>query len=154
MRPPVASPEIEDAERSTHPATFARMRYVFPGCSVLIDELNRYVETRFADGTKVGSTPNRDPHSLRVAADLGYADDTWAMSRDHELGHSWLAFIDGLPWSPTMWRLAHPEYPGLPSDAEVAEEEATVLEFQRTIEKAAPRCWDLAEVPLKQPLPW
>ncbi len=130
------------------------MEYVFPGCSVLVDEGARYVETRFADGTKVGSTPNRDSHTLKVAAELGYGDDSWAMSRDHELAHSWLALVDGLPWSPTMWRLAHPHGPDLPDDGQVAEEEARVLEFQKTIDKAGPRCWDLAEVPAKQPLQW
>ena len=130
------------------------MQYIFPGWSVLVDERAHYVETRFPDGTKVGSSPTRDPHSLSVAADLGYGDDTWTMSRDHELGHSWLALIGGLAWSPTIWRLAHPYGPDLPDDREVAEEEARVLEFQRVLDKAATRCWDLADVPLKQPLPW
>jgi len=131
-----------------------RVEYVFPGCSVLVDERARYVETRFPDGTKVGSTPNQDPHSLRLATELGYGGDTWTMSRDHELGHSWLALVDGLAWSPTIWRLAHPNGPDLPSDAEVAAEEARVLAFQRTIDKHAARSWDLAPVPRKQPLPW
>src|SRR3954453_17160755 len=134
------------------------VQYVFPACAVLIDEDGRYVETRFEDGAKVGSTPNRDEHSRRVAADLGYGDDTWTMSRDHEVAHSWLEHLDGRPWSRrmwrvarrsheplppdgrpwsrTMWRLAHPYDDDLPDDAEVAEEETRVLEFQRHLDKA------------------
>ena len=130
------------------------MRYVFPFCTVLVDEAGRYVETRFEDGTKVGSTPNRDPHTLNVAEELGYGDDTWAMSRDHELSHTWLAHLDGRGWSPTMWRLAHPEDDDLPDDDAVAHEEARVLEFQRTLDKTGPRPWDVADVPRREPLVW
>jgi hypothetical protein len=121
---------------------------------VLVDDSARYVETRFPDGSKVGSTPNHDGHSLRTARHLGYGDDTWAMSRDHELVHTWLAHLGGLPWSPTMWRLAHPDGPDLPDDVQVAEEETMVLEFQRLIDKGSPRPWESATVPAKVPLPW
>ncbi len=130
------------------------MRYVFPFCTVIVDESAAYVETRFDDGSKVGSTPNSDPHSRRTALALGYGDDTWAMSRDHELAHSWLAYLDGRPWSPTMWRLAHPYGEDLPDDDQVAYEEARVLEFQRTLDKSVPRPWDVADVPAKEPLTW
>lgn len=130
------------------------MHYVFPGCDVLVDEHQRYVETRFPDGTTVGSTPNADPHTMTVAADLGYGDDTWAMSRDHEIAHSWLAYCDGLDHSPTMWRLAHPYDDELPNDAEVAEEEERVLAYQRTLDKSAPRPWESGEIPVKPELPW
>jgi hypothetical protein len=132
----------------------AVVQYEFPGCVVYVDERERYVETRFPDGAKVGSTPNLDPHTLDVMAELGY-DDTFAMSRDHELAHSWLAMLAGLPHSPTLWRLAHPHADGLPDDAAVAEEEARVLAFQRTLDKSGPRPWDLAPVPRKlAALPW
>jgi hypothetical protein len=130
------------------------VQYVFPGCRVLVDEAGQYVETRFPDGAKVGSTPNRDGHTMATAAELGYGDDTFAMSRDHEISHTWLAHLDGRPHSPTMWRLAHPYGDDLPNDAEVAEEEARVLAFQRTLDKDAPRPWDVADVPAKEPLPW
>jgi hypothetical protein len=130
------------------------VRYEFPGCSVLVDERQRYVETRFPDGTKVGSTPNHDDHTLKVAAALGYGEDTWQMSRDHEVAHTWLAHLDGKPHSRTMWRLAHPYGDDLPDDDEVAEEEATVLAYQRTLDKGRPRPWDVSDVPAKAPLPW
>jgi len=130
------------------------VRYIFPSCAVLVDEDSQYVETRFPDGTKVGSTPNRDDHSLRVAAELGYGDDTWTMSRDHELSHSWLAHLAGGGCSPTMWRLAHPESSAVPDDVQVAEEETAILDFQRSLDKRSPRPWDLAAVPSKAPLSW
>lgn len=130
------------------------MQYVFPGCYVLIDEDAQYVETRFPDGTKVGSTPNLDPHTMNVAAELGYGTDTWAMSRDHEVSHTWLAHLDGLLFSRTMWRLAHPYDDDVPDDVAVAEEEARVLAFQATLVKVGPRPWDLADVPKKAALRW
>ena len=129
------------------------MHYVFPHCTVTVDERNRYVETRFPDGATVGSTPNDDEHTRRVSADLGY-ESSWEMSRDHEIAHTWLAHLAGAPWSATMWRVAHPAAEGSIGDDEVAAEEAAVLEFQRTLDKAAPRPWDVADVPAKGPMPW
>jgi hypothetical protein len=128
------------------------VQYVFPGCRVLVDERQRYVETRFPDGTKVGSTPNGDGHTMDVAADLGYGDDTWAMSRDHEIAHTWLAYVDGVAYSPTMWRLAHPYDDDLPDDDAVAEEEQRVLDWQKALDKSAPRPWSV--VPTEPDLPW
>ncbi len=130
------------------------MQFVFPRCRVLVDEDARYVETRFEDGTKVGSTPNVDVGALLMGADLGYGEDTWHMSRDHEMSHTWLAHLDRRPWSPTMWRLAHPQCSEVAGDAEVAEEEAQVLEFQRRLDKAAERPWDACSTLSKLPLPW
>lgn len=130
------------------------MQYVFPRCRVVVDEDARYVESRMEDGTKVGATPNRDERSLAIAAELGYGDDTWLMSRDHELSHTWLAHLDGRPWSPTMWRLAHPYSSDVADDVAVAEEEARVLEFQRTLDKAQPRPWDTAADIERQPITW
>jgi hypothetical protein len=130
------------------------VQYVFPGCAIFVDEEARYVETRFPDGAKVGSTPNDDAHTMRVAVDLGYGTDTWSMSRDHEIAHSWLAHLDGREWSRTMWRLAHPDDPTVPDDAEVAEEEQRILEFQATLDKTGPRPWDLADIPRKEPISW
>ena len=130
------------------------MQYAFPHCAVLVDDERRYVETRFPDGTKVGSTPNVDEHSLSVSADLGYGLDTWSMSRDHELSHTWLAHMDGKPWSMTMHHLAHPDDADRPSPDRIAEEEARVLDFQRSLDKDQPRPWELSDVPRKLPLPW
>jgi hypothetical protein len=130
------------------------VQYLYPRCTVIFDEAAQYVETRFDDGATVGSTPNDDPHTLRMAADLGYGTDTWTMSRDHEMAHTWLAHQAGLPWSPTFWRIAHPEAEGSIGDDEVAEEEAKVLSFQRALDKQQPRPWDLSDVPTIDALPW
>jgi hypothetical protein len=130
------------------------VQYRYPRCTVIVDAAARYVETRFDDGRTVGSTPNDDEHTLRIAADLGYGTDTWAMSRDHEMCHTWLAHVAGLPWSPTFWRLAHPEAVGSIGDTEVAEEETRVLDFQRQLDKAAPRPWDDGSIPVDDTLPW
>jgi hypothetical protein len=128
--------------------------YVFEHCWVAVDEEQQYVETRFADGCRIGSTPNRDDWTMHVAAALGYGTDSWAMSKDHELAHTWMAHVAGQPWSATMWRLAHPHVLGAIGDDEVAAEEAAVLEYQRSLDKAAARPWELAHVPAKRPLVW
>jgi len=130
------------------------VQYVFPRCRVLVDEKARYVESIMEDGTKVGATPNRDNWSLQTSSGLGYGDDTWAMSRDHELSHSWLAHLDGKPCSPTMWRLAHPHSAEVADDVEVAEEEARVLAFQQALDKTEPRPWESAPGIERLPLPW
>jgi hypothetical protein len=130
------------------------VQYVFPRCRVIVDEDAQYVESRMEDGTKVGATANRDEKSLRTAADLGYGDDTWAMSRDHELSHAWLAHLEGKPWSPTMWRLAHPQSSEVADDVAVAEEETRVLDFQRTLDKAVPRPWETSDEVERLPLAW
>ncbi len=132
----------------------AAVQYVFPHCRVIVDEGARYVESLLEDGTKVGATPNRDDESLRLCAELGYGDDTWVMSRDHELSHTWLAHLEDRPWSPTMWRLAHPDSSEVASDVEVAAEEARVLRFQRALDKAVPRPWDTSVEIGRLPLPW
>ena len=130
------------------------MQYVFPRCRVLVDEEARYVESRMEDGTKVGATANGDERSRRTAAELGYGDDTWAMSRDHELSHTWLAHLEGAPWSPTMWRLAHPQGSDVADDVAVAEEESRVLAFQGTLDKSSPRPWDTSTEIERLPISW
>jgi len=128
--------------------------YRFPHCEVAVDEAQRYVETRFADGAIVGSTPNHDDWTMHIAAQLGYGRDSWTMSKDHEIAHTWMAHVRGDRWSSTMWRLAHPRAADAVGDSEVAEEEAAVLEFQRLLDKSALRPWELAPVPTKSALRW
>jgi hypothetical protein len=130
------------------------VQYLYPHCTVIIDEEAQYIETRFADGATVGSTPNQDAHTLRMAEALGYGTDTWAMSRDHEMAHTWLAHVAGMPWSNTFWRIAHPTADGSIGDDEVADEETRVLDFQRQLDKAGARPWDVADVPKLDTLPW
>jgi hypothetical protein len=114
--------------------------YHFAECVVEVDDARQYLVTRFSDGTYVDATPNRDEGSLRTASELGYGDDTWAMSRDHELAHSWLAFPDV---SPMLWALAH-------GSTASRVEETTVMEFQRSLDKSAPRPWDQVSAATKE----
>jgi hypothetical protein len=120
--------------------------YVFAGCTILVDDENRYLETWFPDGTSVPATPNFDEASIALAHDLGYDGDTWAMSRDHELAHTWLAVAAGQGRSGTLWRLVHPSDPDAVDNDEVAREEARVLRFQRGLAKPGPRPWDVVLV--------
>lgn len=120
------------------------MRYRFPACVVDVDDDARWVVTRFDDGTEVHAHPNHDPESVARAAALGY-HDTWAMSRDHELAHHWLAFRAEHWASFTMWSLAHPDLHR--DDATIHQEEANVLRFQRGLDKAAVRPWEALREP-------
>jgi len=106
----------------------------------------RYLETIFLDDLYVPATPNFDKDSLKLAEELGYGTDTWAMSRDHEIAHTWLAYKRGKNYSPTLYKVAR-QQAGLPteyciSDKEVAFEESVVLEFQKQLDKDKPRPWE------------
>lgn len=116
--------------------------YHLGGCTITVDEEARWLQTTLPDGSVVDATGNDDAESLEMAARLGYAD-TWTMSRDHELMHTWLAVQAGLSHSPTLWRVAHPGDASNISDDEVAREEQAVLDAQAALDKAAPRPWDL-----------
>jgi hypothetical protein len=85
-----------------------------------------WVVTRFPDGTEVHAHPTYDDESLHRALGLGY---TWpypagdhiainAMCRDHDYLHSVVAAELGLPWSPTLWAVAHGEPVGPIGDYE------------------------------------
>lgn len=115
-----------------------------------------HVQTRYQDGATVTARVNYDAGAFTMARDLGYRSiDTWRMCVDHEIGHHWLAHGDF--WSlgsPTMWRLAHPDrvHPSMASDDDVANEEAEVLAFQRTLDKTTTaRPWDVCRV---DEIPW
>jgi hypothetical protein len=92
------------------------------------------VYTLFPDGSELYATPNHDPESLRNAASLGYGDDTARMSRDHEVSHTFLAVVLGLPFSPTLYNAARP---GHADDTRRRWEEALVFDFQRLLHDPA-----------------
>ena len=115
-------------------------------CSVVVDEEQKYVETRFPDGSKVPAVPNDDPDSLSMASDLGYGENIWQMTIDHEVSHSWLAFLDGT-YSKALWVVAHPE---ADFGDEVGQEEERVLEFQKKLIASDKRPWDH----LRRPFHW
>jgi hypothetical protein len=107
---------------------------------VTVDDAYEWLETRFPDGRAVTASSNpRDPTSVTLADELGYAQDTWLMSRDHELAHTWLAQCEGEPWSRTLWTVAHG---GNLDEDWVRLEERRVLDWQRVLDKGRPRPWE------------
>ena len=100
----------------------------FRGCAVFVDDLNRRVETVFPDGSKCEATPQYDETSIGRAKSLGYGDDIWAMTVEHELSHTILAEAMNLPHSPTLYGVAHSDY-----HKNWREEESRVLAFQRFV---------------------
>lgn len=118
-----------------------RVSYRLGGCEIVVDEDEQWVQTHLPDGAVVTAAPNDDAESLAMAARLGYVD-TWTMSRDHELMHTWLAAEAGLTHSPTLWRVAHPHDLDNPPDDDVAYEEQVVLDAQGALDKAGTRPWD------------
>lgn len=106
----------------------------FSACLVRIFAAERYLETVFADGTKVPAAAGDSEADVARAHALGYGGDTWAMTRDHELLHTSLAENAGLSYSPTLWALAH----GEPMPPDVQREEGLVLHVQRLINRGWP----------------
>lgn len=91
-----------------------------------------WIVTRFEDGTEVHAHPVYDANSLALAAELGYGDGEEAvdaMTRHHDYLHSALAVAQGLPYSPTLWAVAHDQ----PMPDGVAAEEETVLRVQAVL---------------------
>jgi hypothetical protein len=100
--------------------------YRFGQCRVRIDRDRLYLETVFPDGAKATATPNHTPADYATAERIGYGRDVVAMWLAHDPLHSWLAALSGLPWSPTLYAVAH----GLPATDEHLAEETVVLDFQ------------------------
>lgn len=115
--------------------------YRLGACTVTVDDENRCLWTRFPDATITTAAPNHDTDSIQRAHDLGYHGDTWAMTRDHELAHTWLAIEAGLDRSPVLWSLCHD--PFALQLREVFDEEARVLDYQRQLDKNAARPWEV-----------
>lgn len=94
----------------------------------------QHICTVLPDGSEVPASPNHTEEDVARASELGYAS-TWEMSRDHEAMHTYLAHRLGLPYSPTLWWVAHQAtVPMTPAMQErFAAEEAMVMEFQRVL---------------------
>lgn len=69
---------------------------VWPGCLFTI----------LADGKRVAAAPQDNDAYRATARRLGYGPDTARMSRDHEILHTLLCHLLGLPESPTLRRVA------------------------------------------------
>jgi hypothetical protein len=96
--------------------------------------------TRLADGCEIPAAAQDTETYRQRAAELGYGEDTTAMSREHEIGHSILAEILGLPESPTLRGVARGKYfEGWRA------EEAAVLGLQAFARAAGISLLDVAE---------
>lgn len=119
--------------------------YTIGECVITVDEEARTVTTRFPDGAELVGCPNFDGASFARAHELGYQGDTWAMSRDHELAHSWLSVQAGLTRSYALWVAAHPETIRYRAVRQAIDaEEGWVLAWQRSLDKTEPRPWETA----------
>lgn len=101
-------------------------------CQVRIFDEVKYLETLFSDGTRVPAAPEDNQAYRENAERLGYGADTWAMCREHEIAHTQLMQLLGLPHSPSLWSVAHGtnrNIVGCPG--EMAAEENLVMAYQR-----------------------
>ena len=89
-----------------------------------------YTETCYHDGTRVPAVPDDGDEYRGKAAEFGYGDDTTALSREHEILHTFLAEALGYGTSPTLWAVAHGQQGGVAPHWEQLEEEAWTLAFQ------------------------
>ncbi len=91
-----------------------------------IDLYDTGLETTM-DGVSLWAEPEDNQEYRDFARTLGYGEDTLRMSREHEVAHTILSVLMGLPYSPTLYRAAT----AVPSDIVDRTEEAMVLAFQR-----------------------
>jgi hypothetical protein len=92
----------------------------------------QYLETVFADGTRVPAAPQETDEYRATALALGYGGDVWRMCREHEIAHTTLMQSLGLMYSPTLWAVAHGNPKAIPgSPGEMSAEENLVLAYQR-----------------------
>lgn len=89
-----------------------------------------YTETCYHDGTRVPAIPQDSDEYRGMAAEFGYGADTAALSREHEILHTFLAEALGYGTSPTLWAVAHDQEGGVAPHWEQLEEEGWTLAFQ------------------------
>ena len=96
-----------------------------------------YTETVFHDGTSVTASPESVEEYRAKAARYGYGADVGALSREHEILHTFLAEALGYGSSPTLWAVAHGQQNVAPLWEQI-EEEGWVLAFQNYLNGDAP----------------
>jgi hypothetical protein len=86
---------------------------------------------------KVPAAANYDQQSVDRAIALGYAGDTWAMSKDHEILHSLIAEQRGEDYSRVLFGVAYREIGGdkerIVSPLASWQEESLVLSVQKYV---------------------
>lgn len=117
-----------------------RVQFKFANCYVVVDDELRTVSTHYDDGTVAYGVPHDTDAYRKTAVDLGYGDDVWAMTVDHELMHTALAEIRGEHHSGSLWAQAHKpsgfEFdPTKDMPRKGREEEERLFEFQKLLNK-------------------
>jgi tRNA (mo5U34)-methyltransferase len=102
--------------------------YQFQSCWVHVAPC--WVETVYRDGTRVTAMPEEGESYSALTKELGYGCDTEALSREHEIVHTFLAEALGCGASPTLWAVAHGQEGDVAPVWAQEEEEAGVLAFQ------------------------
>lgn len=96
-----------------------------------------FTQTVFHDGTRVTASPERIDEYRAKAARYGYGNELGALSREHEILHTFLAEALGYGSSPTLWAVAHDQTNVAPI-WEQEEEETWVLAFQNYLNGGPP----------------
>lgn len=94
---------------------------------IQIWEETQTIRTTFPDGTSLIAAPEDNYEYLRMAQNLGYGGETWAMCKSHEILHTAIAVGQGKEYSRGLHRAAQ----GIEPDDEDRLEEALVLETQK-----------------------
>ena len=102
--------------------------YTFHYCWVHTD--GDYTETVYHDGAKVTAQPEDSDDYRAKALRYGYGENTAALSREHEILHTFLAerLRDGC--SHALWAVAHEQKGYVAPIWEQEQEEVVVLAFQ------------------------
>lgn len=79
----------------------------FQNCYVIVDPETHVIETHYDDGSVAYGVPQDTDSYRQTARDLGYGDDTWLMTVEHELFHTALAECRGEHHSGSLWAQAH-----------------------------------------------
>lgn len=88
------------------------------------------METVFDDGTVAGACPMwSHEESKQRARDLGYGDDLWRMTVEHEIAHTLTAELRGDPHSIILWNVSHGDGKRWPPGGK--DEEARALALMR-----------------------
>lgn len=101
--------------------------------SVQVWPEKQFLQSVFKSGGTLPAAPNwQHEPSVRLAHELGYKGDCFAMSRDHEILHHVSAIHSGAPWSWTLWWEAHKALFSLPRPPRglYSREEAVTLGLQ------------------------
>lgn len=82
-------------------------RYDFRFCYVLEIPEEHRIETHFDDGTVAHGVPHDTDEYRATARALGYGDNVWQLTVEHEILHTAIAEMRGEHHSGSLWAQAH-----------------------------------------------